>query len=249
MKQLSFWARCHPKAARLLIIGSFILLTILGYASGVWLSELGIQLPALMLLIMLSVYFTGIILYPEKHLRTTIGKSSFYFRQKACDLMLAVSTFMLLVYLTNKPETFIHSITYSSASKVPVSPVPGDSSSHSYKSIKDFSASMKDKDGNLLKWKERKKLLKEQVRSIKKADNMSNGAKAGLIILSVLVAIGLLFLVAALACDLSCSGSEGAALLVGIGGTGLIIFLLVLVIKSINKNRKRGEKATDKANI
>jgi hypothetical protein len=126
--------------------------------------------------------------------------------------------------------------------------VPGDSSLTSYKSIREFSASIRDKEGKLLKWKERKNLLKEQVRSIKKADTLSEGGKAGLIVLSVLVAIGLLALVAGLACNLSCNGSEGAAALVGIGGTALIIFLLFLVIKGIKKNRKVSEKTPENRN-
>ncbi|HRF20009.1 MAG TPA: hypothetical protein PK977_17655, partial [Chitinophagaceae bacterium] len=63
--------------------------------------------------------------------------------------------------------------------------LPKDSSAKTYKSIREFSASIKDKEGKLLKWKERKKLLKEQVRSIKKADNLSKGDKAGLIVLAV----------------------------------------------------------------
>jgi hypothetical protein len=53
-----------------------------------------------------------------------------------------------------------------------------------------------------------------------------------------LIAVGLIGLVAALSCNLSCSGSEAAALLLLIFGTGLIIFLLVKVIKRINDGPK-----------
>lgn len=99
---------------------------------------------------------------------------------------------------------------------------------------------MKDANGKQLSWKERKKLLKAQVRAIKKADDLSNGAKVALIFLSALVALGLLFLVAALACDLSCSGSGAAAVLVGLAGTALIALLLVVVIRAIlGKKRKK----------
>ncbi len=46
---------------------------------------------------------------------------------------------------------------------------------------------------------------------------MTGGEKALLTVLSVIIALGLLALVGSLACNLSCSGSDGAA---GIGGIG-----------------------------
>lgn len=173
---------------------------------------------------------------------------AFYARQKTCDFLLAFSTFLILIYIGNRPAVLFQSSPFSYASNTMTKIVPGDSSLTSYKSIREFSASIRDKEGKLLKWKERKNLLKEQVRSIKKADTLSEGGKAGLIVLSVLVAIGLLALVAGLACNLSCNGSEGAAALVGIGGTALIIFLLFLVIKGIKKNRKVSEKTPENRN-
>jgi hypothetical protein len=63
----------------------------------------------------------------------------------------------------------------------------------------------------------------------------SGGEKAALIILSILVALALLYVVMALSCGIACSGSEGLALFVALLGTGLIVFLLVWVIKSINR--------------
>jgi hypothetical protein len=51
--------------------------------------------------------------------------------------------------------------------------------------------------------------------------------------LSVAVALGLLYLIAALACNLSCAGSDIAAVIVGVGGAGLVIFLLIVVIRKI----------------
>ena len=75
------------------------------------------------------------------------------------------------------------------------------------------------------KWKEFRKHYKESTK----------GEKTALIILSVIIAAGLLLLLAGLSCEISCSGSEGAAIAVGLLGTGLIIFLLVRVIQRINR--------------
>ena len=90
----------------------------------------------------------------------------------------------------------------------------------------------------------KKKILKEQIREIKKANDLSEGTKVLLIILSIVVAIGLLFLVAALACNLSCSGSDAVAVIVGIGGLALIIFLLIIAIRAITGKKKKGKHNT-----
>ncbi|MGH2564923.1 MAG: hypothetical protein ACRDE5_10435, partial [Ginsengibacter sp.] len=114
-----------------------------------------------------------------------------------------------------------------------------DSIKKSYKSFSEFSASMKDKDGNQLKWKERRKLLKEQVREIKKSNELSKGDKIFLTILSVIIASGLLILVASLACNLSCNGSGAAAVAVGLGGAALIFFLFTLAMRGIHGKKKK----------
>ena len=239
MRKLSLWARHHKKAARLIIVSSFLLLTIIGYYAGTWMNELGISLSETILFLAVLLYIAGVISYPQRHESQNRSKSkSFYIRQKICDTGLAVSTFLMIVYLANQPGTFIHTFIPANAISGNNLVLPKDSSAKTYKSIREFSASIKDKEGKLLKWKERKKLLKEQVRSIKKADNLSKGDKAGLIVLAVIVALGLAALVGALACELSCNGSEGAALLVGIGGTALIIFLLIITIRAIKKGKK-----------
>ena len=94
------------------------------------------------------------------------------------------------------------------------------------------------------KWKERKKLLKEQVRAIKNSKDPSNGGKAVLIILSVLVALLLIGLIASLACRIACGGSDALAVIVVLGGTALVIWLLIRVIRNINRKKiKEPEKA------
>src|SRR5438128_784233 len=62
--------------------------------------------------------------------------------------------------------------------------------------------------------------------------------QALLIILAIIVALGLLYLVAAAACSLSCSGADAAAALVAIVGTVGIIWLLVIIIKKIGRRKE-----------
>lgn len=251
MKKISFWAKAHVLQARLLIIISFSLLTCLGIITGVLLKDTGATFSPGTILAVVLLYVAGLVAYPSKATKRKKKNSVFFYRrQKTCDYLLAASTFCMIVFVSNRPGILFN---YSSAVNATVPAMvelPKDSTVKAYKSIAAFNSSMKDANGNMLKWKEKKKLLKEQIRAIKKDSDMSKGSKTGLIILCVLVALGLLYLVAALACSLSCNGSEGAAILVTIGGAGLIALLLVVTIRAIlgkKKKPKQAEKDTGDA--
>jgi membrane protein implicated in regulation of membrane protease activity len=81
------------------------------------------------------------------------------------------------------------------------------------------------------------------VKAIKKDKTLSAGGKVGLIILCVVMALVLTYLVAAIACSLSCSGAEGAAVVVAIFGLAGVALLTFFVIRSIvRKSRREKEK-------
>jgi hypothetical protein len=244
MRKISIWAKRHQWSARIIIIASFVILNVLGFTTGLLLKEAGIFLPLAAILFFACLYATGFIAYPIKNKN---GKNSklkvSYVRQKTCDILLAGSTYLMIVYSGNHKEIlFQHPFPFSQAIASNTI-LPKDSTVKTYKSIAAFAASMKDENGNYLKWKERKKLLKEQIRAIKNSNEPSAGGKIALIILSVLVAILLIGLIASLACSLSCGGSDVLAVIVGIGGTALVIFLLIRVIRGINRKKiKEQEK-------
>ena len=247
MKKISAWAKDHKWSARFLIIASIIVLNILGVITGVLLSSLGISIPVTVMLFFACAYGAGFIAYPFRSLKgKRLNATAFYFRQKTCDLLLAGSTFCMIVYLGNHPGRLFQYDTVFNAAIASSPSLPKDSTVKTYKSLTAFSAAMKDENGKLLKWKERKKLLKEQVRAIKNSTEPSKGGKTGLIILSVLVAIGLIYLVAALACNISCGGSDAGAVIVAIGGTALIIWLLLVVIRKINGKKRKKMKEPEK---
>jgi hypothetical protein len=239
MKKISFWAKHHQWSARFVIISCFILLTITGILVGKLLEDIGVLLPSIIFSICISLYFTGILFYPSKSKRRKFNPSLLYKTQKKFDLLLAACTFLMLICISNDRFQSLQYFPSLQAATVNKPNVPADSTTKTYKTINAFSASLKDENGKSLKWKEKKKLLREQVRAIKKSDGMSKGAKVALIVLSVIVALGLLYAVAALACGVACNGSEAAAILVGIGGTFLVVFLLILVIRSITGRRKK----------
>ena len=240
MKKISHWAKNHKKLSRLIIVVSFIILTALGIITGILLSDIGVAISAAALFLFVAIYFAAVFAYPAKSLKgNKLSASAFYIRQKNCDFLLVASTFCMIVFFSNQPDKIFSFSIPLNATAPATSSLPGDSTIKTYKTVAAFSASLKDENGKSLKWKEKKKLLKEQIRAIKKDPGKSNGAKVGLIILSVLVAIGLFYGVASLACTLSCGGSEGAAVVVMIGGTAVIIFLLIIAIRAIVGRKKK----------
>ncbi|HET7116839.1 MAG TPA: hypothetical protein VFI29_10130 [Hanamia sp.] len=246
MKKISYWAKIHKTQARTAIVVSFIFLNALAFFTGHFLNQIGIFLLPQFLFGCFFIFLIALIAYPLKKLKGTKPKSlAYYHLQKSCDFILAASTFCMIVCLCNRPERLFQFYPQIKAFVV-VSPSKDSSVKH-YKSISDFYSSLVDGKGNSLKWKERKKLLKEQVREIKRDPNTSKGEKIALIFLSVLAAAGLLFLVAGLACNLSCNGYDGAAAIVGIGGTALVIFLLVLAIRAINGKKRKSKLASGNA--
>ena len=239
MKKISVWAKNHKWSARIIIILSFAILNVAGIITGIMLDDLNVKIPAAVLTISFLIYFAGIIFYPSKSERKKITASLFYKKQKTCDFILAFSTFLMLICISNDRFRSIQYFSPLQAATASKPITPADSTIRTYKSIKAFSASLKDEKRESLKWKEKKKLLKEQIRAIKKSDELSKGAKVALIVLSVIVALGLVSLVASLACSLSCNGSDAAAILVGVGGTALVIFLLVIAIRAITGKKKK----------
>jgi len=53
----------------------------------------------------------------------------------------------------------------------------------------------------------------------------------------ILGSVWLSFLVVGLACNLSCSGAEGAAIMVGILGSAAVVFLLLKAFKMMSKKK------------
>lgn len=239
MKKISLWAKHHPWPARLSIVALYIILNASGIVFGNLLSGSGIQLHPLSWTFLCLLFFSATLLYPQKESRRIWGAAKYYVRQKAADMVLLLAGFGMTVYLANR-NTELFTSQYVQASSIRGIEMPvKDSAVKTYKSLDEFGASMRDENGNKLKWKERKKLLKQQIKAINQADDLSESQRGLLIVLSILLAALALAGIAALACNLSCSGSDAAAIIVAVGGTALVIFLLVRAIRSINRKNKK----------
>ena len=236
MYQLSIWARHHVWTTRFLYVLLYLLLNLTGWLLGEQLAAVGVHLTQ-------AIFYTGAVLlllfffaYPAKSKRK---KRRFYLHQKSCDAGLITATFILIVCLAQPqslPPAWLSLSVPAQATEV-VIPVNEKPAAQQKKSI------FRKLANGAIQWlgidkSIQKRVQKNLLRLKKEYRDSTEGEKIALIILSVLIAIALLGLLSALACNLSCNGSDGAAILVGVLGTGLIVFLLVKVIQRINRGPK-----------
>ena len=232
MIKLSYWARDHRSMARILLIGCFLLLYATGFFAGAQLRALSIQFGIYFLISVIVAYACFYFYYPYTKARETLGKNRYYQRIRKARMGITACLFALILFAGNRPEKVQpFSLVISEAKAI----LPAkDSPSVKYWTASEFRAQMKDANGKKLKFKERKKLLRKQLINIQHSSE-SNGSKAILIALSVIIAIGAFFGVLALSCSLACNDMGGLAALVLIGGTTLVVFGLIKVIKRISQ--------------
>lgn len=236
MYALSIWAKNHKRAARITIISIYVLLHIISLILGNWLTISHITLPASFFYSIALLFFTGVIIYPpleKKH-----QYRHFYIARKTADGILAFSTFLMMIWVANNIETFRFATNEAYAATI--HPVKREAKQPLLKTI----FSLKNPLFKLLPKVDVNskvfKKLKANIHTIRQAyKDTSKGGKIALIILSILVATGLLMLLAGLSCNISCSGSDGLAILVAVLGTALIIFLFVKVLQAINRGPRK----------
>jgi hypothetical protein len=237
MRKISLWAKYHPFPAITSIIVIKILLAVIAFYIGSALLAMNIRIPFFVCIIALIVLVAAAILYPARYL-TGLSKKQFYTRQKCCDLVIALCSFVMIGTLINTNFTMPHSASLIASNTVASDPPTAE----------EILSSLQHRDKDSLTKKE-KRILKQEFKKqlkifvvAKTSGKKENGEKALLIILTIIAALGLLYLLAALACSISCSGAEGAAIAVAIIGTVGIIWGTVAIIRRI----KRGpEKNTE----
>lgn len=232
MKNLSFWAKKHQTQARWLIATAHLMLLLLAFLLGflLWLNDF--QYSSLSHDIFTTLFLLGIIGYPVKGAVSVLWRYS-YQRHKAFDIAVVLTGFLSLSSLTHiKLEHLTLNNSEGYALKVV------EKTSVEGKSV------LSDLKGKT-SWRALKKnlrLLKKELREVRKSIKVKGGDTILRLlgtILAILLAVGLGYLVAAWSCNLSCSGQEGAAGVVLIGGGALVIFLLVLAIRAIWKKKNK----------
>jgi hypothetical protein len=231
MKNISYWASCHVTTARLLIICIKFFLTATAYYTGITLYKMQVILPSnIIYSIAFFVLLIIIAAYPSKR-RTVVAKKFIYIRQKTCDFILPLSSFLVIATMVNNSDV------------VPASSGAYGSAVIKHPTVQQILASGKTKES--LTGKEKRVLKKEFFKQLKNytaatlSGDKDSAGKAWKIILAIIAAVGLLYLLAALVCSLSCGGSDAAAIIVGVLGLAGIIWGLVALIKRIQRGPKQ----------
>ncbi len=232
MKQLSYWGKQNPWPARIIIgIGHLILLVSAVYigllsASYDWMIKPW-QIMSLAVLLILSM-----IGYPVKGIRKGIFKHT-YRRQKFMDGSLVMCSFLLIAGTSNRyanlPASFPQEMEPLSEFMVHK---PSSMETKKFPTAKDFNRALKK-----MRKQARKSLRMERKRM---QANHNGQSEAGKILLTIIVVVGFVILwglILSLSCNLSCSGNEGMAWLVFIGGTAGLVLLSILALKAIWQRR------------
>lgn len=237
MKRISIWAGNHFRTARILVICIKFILATLAYYTGLALYKMEFILPAnaiylgsLLVLIIIAV------VYPTRK-KITLSKKLIYLKEKTCNIVLAACSFLTIAAAVNNGDMVnLYSRAFSSAViKHPPT-------------AQEILNSLSTRSKEALSRKEKRILKKEFYKQLKvfaAAKITGDKQKAGeawKIILAIIGAVGLLFLLAALVCSLSCNGSDAAAIIIGVLGLAGIIWAVLALIRRI----KRGPKQTGK---
>jgi uncharacterized membrane protein len=233
MRKISFWAKHHRFQAITFLVIIKLLLAYIAFYVGSSLLDLDIHIPFFVFGIALFILVMAALIYPSRRF-TRLSKNQFYIRQKSCDFIVAACSFLMIGTLVNN-NLPLAGTTISLASNVTsIQPT-----------AEEILVSLKYRDKSTLTRQE-KRILKEEFKKqlkvyavAKVTGHTSDAGQAGLIILTIVAALGLLFLVASLACSLSCNGSDAAAVIVGVLGVALIVWGTIALIKRISKGPEK----------
>lgn len=227
MKKIAFWAREHKRAARFTIIACYLFLNIIGLFLGDLIHSFKIEFTPLFFGFVTLMTIFGWMIYPSKSRKYQY--KNFFARQKSADLLLISATFLFIVYVGNSLNSHRNSYPNSLQAASIVHTNTGTN----------VSANTVAKT-NLSKKSLRKKIRTEFKKLRKAYKESSDSQKTIYIILAVLAAAGLVWLLSAAACSISCSGSEALAIVVFTLGLGGIVFGLVKLIQRITRGKPKG---------
>jgi len=222
---ISFWAAMNPWKTRLMFALINTGLITSGLLIGKHLADNSIHFSNLSKDLLFGVFLSSVLLYPEKHTSIKLLKHT-YLKQKAFDLALAVSGFMLMVTAGNDPDM-----------RASFTKLTDLKSTEQQNTVKSFDQSKT--TGQLVIYKNEDH-QQDQANSYIEEEKLMK-RKTGLRILTVLGAIILGVAVAGGACALECNGMTGLAVATGVGGGVLIIVLAAAAFKAIRKLQPKKE--------
>jgi hypothetical protein len=227
MKRLSLWARHHKWSARLLIVACYVVLNTAGFLIGDLLLLMGITVSSYLIYRAVLAALAAFALYPhrkEKH-----RYPDYYLRQKACDAVLITTTFLLVIGAVNGRHSTTTPFQLIQAGAIVPSTANSSRTLGTEKPVK--KTTIFKKIGTTLTH------AFQKVRNYYKRLDTSH--KILLTTLVALLAIAALYGVVAWACSLSCSGPEAVGWIVLVGGTGVVLFLMLWAARAINRAYRR----------
>lgn len=219
MRKMSYWAKYHPRTARIIITIAEINLYVLSVTLGILLLQAHILLHQKFAGLALLFILSAVIFYPYKS-----NPEKKYVLRKSLEFTLGLGIFMMGCFIVNRDKI---------------------NSWNSFTPLQGHSVSFTETESKVTPVKKTltKKQMRKEVKAWHKQERKKNHKLSWLwITLTILGGIALLCLVAALACGLGCEGSITGAWLVGILGTALVVFVMVKLIKSISKHKKADNK-------
>ncbi len=205
---ISYWAALNPGKARFIISVIQIMTGMVGLILGTKLANVGTHFSDLSKSIVAATFFTSVLLYPVRKSRISLIKRT-YFRQKTHDLVLFLSGFMFMVYAGNYYSRQINSL-INLAGKA------------DYIELQENVQLEKAQQQNPQVFLQQANQPQDKPAKPPK-DGWSKGEKVFLTILILVQLSGLGYGVAALSCELSCSGLNGLAVIMAIVGAALIL--------------------------
>jgi hypothetical protein len=230
MRTLSKWAYLNPIKSRFLITFLHLLSIVNAIFLGVLFYLGDIPSSIIPTVLLTTIFFTSLLLYPNTKRRLTGQK---YQQQKLCDFTLVLSGALFLAFAVNHylatPSDSYSALAENTQVTVQLSAI-GQSSDTDVMPVLTKAEIRKARRGKI-------KELKTSIRAWKKAHKGNKkGGDAGEVLLILLVIFGAAMaalLLAALSCSLACSGAGGLAILLMLAGIVGIVFLSVVLIKGI----------------
>lgn len=224
-RAISTWASENSWKARTLIMGSHTATFFGSLALGNYLSDQGIYFSEVTRNTSLAIFTTTAFLYPVQ--RTFKFLKNTYLFQKIKDIIVFVSGAVLLLHFTNN-----HAILRQ----------PGPPATQAVFSFK--SVLSPGKTVSILKKNPSQVQINDQVPPKKEALIITILKIAAIIVVVSFLALAL----AALACNLACSGMEGLATAIMIAGVPGILVLGILLIRKVLANARSKNSAAKMAN-
>lgn len=243
MIKISYWAKENIRMARSIIVGSFLLMTMLALFTGWSVAGLGIELPEWLFYAAVASFCWVFMDYPFRvssqhgqHRRRS------FFKRKAYDMIAATTGYLMLVQVANH-----YSFYEDSAFRM-----FGGSATYGMETFPVIHGGEKGQskiEGKAAGWlKDKKARIKTHLALLRKLDKKKDSAKAALAFLAIVGGVALLILIALLSCEISCSGSETLGMIVLIGGSALVILGVTMIILRIYKG-KRSKSSKNRQNV